>query len=140
MGVTKIGHTGMKVKDMDASLKFYCDGLGMKKKFSMCKEDGTPWIEYLEFGQEQFVELFYSYEKRKEHPALKDYYAMYHMALVTDDIHQMETHLKAIGIIPQSGPVLGPDQTWQMWVKDPDGNDIELMEYTKDSLQLKREE
>lgn len=136
MEIIKIGHIGLKVKDMEASLKFYCDALGMKKKFTLCKEDGTPWIEYLEFGNGQFVELFYSYEKRKEHPTLKEYYTMYHMALVTDDIHDLEKHLRGMGIVPEGNPVLGPDHTWQMWVKDPDGNDIEFMEYTADSMQL----
>jgi len=28
------------------------------------------------------------------------------------------------------------DGSLQAWIKDPDGNDIELMEYTRDSLQL----
>ena len=30
----------------------------------------------------------------------------------------------------------GMDHSQQAWVKDPDGNDIELMEYTRESKQL----
>lgn len=139
MGVTKIGHAGLKVKDMELSLRFYCEGLGMKKKFTLYKDekDSLPWIEYLEFGDQQFVELFYSYESRKDHPVLKEYYTLYHIALIVEDIHEMEIHLREMEIIPPNKPILGPDGTWQMWVTDPDGNEIELMQYTEDSLQTK---
>ena len=32
----------------------------------------------------------------------------------------------------------GMDHSIQAWIKDPDGNAIELMEYTHESLQLRR--
>jgi hypothetical protein len=32
---------------------------------------------------------------------------------------------------------MGMDNSKQCWVKDPDGNDIELMEYTPESYQLR---
>jgi hypothetical protein len=31
---------------------------------------------------------------------------------------------------------LGPDGTYQLWIVDPDGNRIELMQYTEKSKQL----
>jgi hypothetical protein len=32
---------------------------------------------------------------------------------------------------------IGMDNSKQAWIKDPDGNDIELMEYTPASFQLR---
>ncbi|WP_145407587.1 VOC family protein [Paenibacillus xylanexedens] len=138
MKVLSIAHAGMKVKDMERSLQFYCDGLGFKRKFTLYRdeEQSQPWIEYLEFGDKQFVELFYSYEERKERPNLKEYYAMYHLALVVDDIHEAAQQFRAKGIPLKSEPVLGPDHTWQLWIVDPDGNELEIMQYTERSFQL----
>lgn len=138
MKVLSLAHAGMKVKDMDKSLAFYCDGLGFKRKFTLYRDesDKLPWIEYLEFGDQQFVELFYSYEERKEHPNLKEYYSLYHIALVVDDIHEAAAQFKEKGIHMKSDLVLGPDHTWQLWIVDPDGNEIEIMQYTEKSFQL----
>lgn len=34
MKVTRVAHLGFEAKNMDDMLKFYCDGLGMEKKFT----------------------------------------------------------------------------------------------------------
>ena len=41
--------------------------------------------------------------------------------------------------IPVTEIAVGIDGSKECWIKDPDGNDIELMEYTRDSMQLKKE-
>jgi hypothetical protein len=38
--------------------------------------------------------------------------------------------------VPSTEPKSGLDFSVQAWIKDPDGNEIELMEYTGRSLQL----
>lgn len=138
MKILKIAHAGFKVKNMEESLKFYCDGLGFTHKFTLYRDekDSLPWIEYLEIDDNQFVELFYSYEERKEHPNLRDYYSIHHIALVVDDIQEAFKQFKEKGMNIKGEPVLGPDHTWQVWVVDPDGNEIEIMEYTNLSFQL----
>lgn len=138
MKVINIAHAGFKVKDMEKSLNFYCEGLGFKHKFTLYKDeqDTQPWIEYLEFGENQFIELFYSYEERKEHPNLREYYSIHHIALTVDDIHDAAKQFEEKGIIMKNEPLLGPDHTWQLWIADPDGNELEIMEYTAESLQL----
>jgi len=90
MKIINIAHAGLKVKDMEKSLKFYCDGLGLKHKFTLYADEqhSKPRIEYLELGENQFIELFYSYEERKEHPNLREYYSIHHISLAVDDIHE----------------------------------------------------
>ena len=138
MKVLNIGHAGFRVKDMEKSLQFYCDGLGFKRAFTLYSqgEDPKPWFEYLAFGENQFVELFYCYDEKKEHPNLKEYYSIHHIALIVDNIKEAYEELKEKGIVMKGDPRLGPDQTWQLWIVDPDGNEIELMEYTEESFQL----
>ncbi|MFT8812179.1 VOC family protein [Oenococcus sp.] len=136
MTVIGISHTGMSVKDMPASLHFYVDLLGFTKKFAL-DNDGKPWINYLEIGNShQFVELFYNYTDKRAHPDLFDYYSMNHLSLQVDDIHALEKQLTEAGVAIEHAPRLGRDHTWQMWVQDPDGNQIEFMEMTADSMQM----
>ena len=40
------------------------------------------------------------------------------------------------GIVPETGISRGSDGAWQFWVRDPDGNRIEFMEYAPGALQL----
>ena len=85
MKTSNIAHIGIDVEDMEASLKFYCDGLGMKKKFVLYYDElqtkkSLPWLIYLELAEHQYIELFYCYDGRKQHMNLRDYYSMHHMS------------------------------------------------------------
>ncbi len=41
------------------------------------------------------------------------------------------------GVALDPEPVVGLDGNWQAWVKDPDGNAIELMRLSEDSPQYR---
>ncbi|MCM3600429.1 VOC family protein [Robertmurraya korlensis] len=43
----------------------------------------------------------------------------------------------AAGITIDSDISKGPSETYQLWIQDPDGNKIEIMQYTENSLQVK---
>jgi len=59
-----------------------------------------------------------------------------HFAVEVDDLAAFEQELNSRGVAPESAIHVGPDNTRQQWLVDPDGNRIELHEYTADSLQL----
>lgn len=54
-----IAHAAYTVTNMEKSLCFYCDVLGLKKVFELNRPDGKPWIIYLKVSERQFIELFY---------------------------------------------------------------------------------
>jgi catechol 2,3-dioxygenase-like lactoylglutathione lyase family enzyme len=56
--VLGIGHAAYGVKDLQASLHFYVDQLGLEKAFALNRDDGSLWIVYLYAGHNSFVELF----------------------------------------------------------------------------------
>ena len=41
-----------------------------------------------------------------------------------------------MGINIDIEPKIGNSHTWQMWIHDPDGNRIEMMQYTDESFQI----
>ena len=54
--ITGLAHVALVASDMQKSLDFYCGALGLTHAFSIPREDGTPWIEYLKICPGQFLE------------------------------------------------------------------------------------
>ena len=62
---------------------------------------------------------------------------MTHLCLTSPDLDMTEAHLKSVGV-PLSRPrsdKRGLDGNRGMWVEDPDGNRIEIMEMAPDCIQ-----
>ena len=55
--------------------------------------------------------------------------------LETEDLDQVTTQLRERGI-EFTERKLGCDDTWQIWLKDPDGNRFEVHQYTPESMQF----
>jgi len=132
--VLGIAHTAYNTPQMDKMLDFYCAKLGFKHAFSIKDNDGNPWIEYLKLADNSFIELFYSTPEK-----IKNGDNRYgHICIRVSDIHVIADHLKANDIpILWGGPSMGKDKNWQCWCEDPDGNKIEFMYISPDSLQAK---
>lgn len=135
--INRIAHASFKVSDMDQAVKFYCDGLGFTDKFELKDENGNPWIKYLEITPGQFVELFYDFDNCTKATHGYDHVGYLHLSLEVADIKAVKADLEAKKIHLDSDIKFGPDKSYQLWTADPDGNQIEFMQYTADSLQLK---
>ncbi|GHP13276.1 hypothetical protein YK48G_07010 [Lentilactobacillus fungorum] len=138
MTIKRIAHASFKVADMDKAVAYYCDGLGFKDKFELKDENGNPWIKYLEITPGQFLELFYDTDQQEKATHGYDLDGFLHISLEVDDIQQTKRDLEAKGLAIDSEIKYGPDYSYQLWSSDPDGNQIEFMQYTDKSLQLKK--
>lgn len=149
-----IGHIAFNVSDMERSLEFYCGKLGLRQVFSLTYGDlmkmngreiteelreraEKTWLTYIEFAPQQFIELFTPTPGMEKGEYGGNRIGYYHFALEVEDIQAAKAELEAAGIPITSGPKLGPDMTWQMWLADPDGNQFEMMQYTDESWQLR---
>ncbi len=137
MKYKRIAHTAFKVSNMEESLKFYCDGLGFKRKFELRDEQDNPWIEYLEIMPLQYHELFYDSAGSDKGVQDDDHIGYLHLSLEVENLQDTKRELIEHGVTIDEDIKLGPDHTYQLWVSDPDGNRIEFMEYTSESLQYK---
>jgi catechol 2,3-dioxygenase-like lactoylglutathione lyase family enzyme len=133
--ITGIGHTAFRVRDLDTSLHFYCDLLGLERAFDIDR-DGKPWITFLHLANGQFLELFPEPDTAEDFSGNKGSYR--HMQLEVDDLEQTITDMERRGL-PRTGtpPRQGRDGNWQYWLTDPDGNRLELMQIMPDSLHRK---
>lgn len=127
--ITALAHLCFVVRDLETSLAFYRDTLGLTPAFDFLNENGERYGAYLHIGGRSFIELF---QGQIEAPAPAQSYQ--HLCLEVDEIEATVATLRARGV--EVTPVkMGGDHSWQAWLSDPDGNRIELHGYTPESKQ-----
>ena len=121
-------HTMLRVGDLDASKKFYCDILGMKLLRQKDYPSGKFTLAFVGYGDESentVIELTYNWGV--DQYDLGDGYG--HIALGVDDIYATCEQIKAAGgkVTREPGP-MKHGSTVIAFVADPDGYKIELIQ------------
>ncbi len=124
----RILHTMIRVGDLEASKKFYCEALGMKVLREKEYPDGKFTLCFIGYGSEDdtaVIELTYNWG-RSEY-TLGD--AFGHVALGTDDIKGACDRVRNLGykVTREPGP-MKHGTTVIAFVEDPSGYKIELIE------------
>lgn len=120
-------HTMLRVRDLDASLKFYCDVLGMKLLRKHDFPEGKFTLAFVGFGDEAdstVLELTHNWD-------VEDYdhgNAYGHIAISVDDVYAACDRVRERGgnVVREAGPMKG-GTTVLAFVEDPDGYKIELL-------------
>ena len=130
--LTDLAHTAFGVYDLEASLAFYRK-LGLDEAFRLHRDDGSLMLVYLHVGGDRFLELF----PNGPEPAADRVHSFRHICLATDDLQGFVEHLRGQGIPIEREIKEGLDTNLQAWIRDPDGNAIELMQLAETSPQRK---
>jgi lactoylglutathione lyase len=121
-------HTMLRVGDLEKSLRFYCDVLGMKLLRKKDYPDGKFTLAFVGYGDEKdhtVIELTHNWET--ERYDLGNAYG--HVALGVPDIYATCDELRRRGakIVREPGP-MKHGTTHIAFVEDPDGYKIELIQ------------
>ena len=139
--IKKLAHLCLFTDQLDNMIAFYRDVMGFPVKFTMKNDDGFDFGYYFASGDMTFIYIL------DQKGAVKQWGGavgpirqnsdthMRHFCFEVDGIEALVAELEGKGIKVRPLKV-GMDHSKQAWIKDPDGNDIELMEYTAKSLQL----
>lgn len=133
--ITNLAHVALHVTDMNRSLEFYCGLLGLTKAFELYDDHDRPWIVYLKVCGGQFIELFHNGQGSAAPMSNRAGY--HHFCFGVDDIFAFTKKLHDQGFFLDKSPGMGKDRNYQLWIQDPDGVDIELMQLQPDSPQAK---
>ena len=135
LGLAGIGHVALKVADIGRSLEFYRDRLGFAEMMHLNNDDGSLWLVYLRITDTQFLELFP--DGQGDRAPDRDATAVNHFCLECDDLDATAARLRDAGVKLTVEPKMGLDGNRQCWIEDPDGNRIEFMQMSPDSMQAK---
>ena len=118
-------HTMVRVSDIDASKRFYCDLLGLEERRRTENEKGRYTLVFLcPPGQNDGtadVELTYNWDEKVSPEGARNFG---HLAYRVDDIYALCTKLQEAGVTINRPPRDGN----MAFVKSPDGISIELLQ------------
>lgn len=115
-------HTMVRVRDVDASLAFYCQGLGLEEVHRMESEKGRFTLIYLAApgDHDAQVELTWNWDD-ETYTGGRNFG---HLAYAVDDIYATCEHLQQCGVVINRPPRDGH----MAFVRSPDGISVELLQ------------
>lgn len=137
--IRKLAHICLTTDRLEEMAEFYTKKLGFSVKFIFRNEEEKVFGYYVSCGDTTFIEIFDRVLKHKkwggELLPLTWGNQIGHMCFEVTDLRGLKKTLEGRGV--KLGEIhTGMDLSLQAWTNDPDGNAIELMEYTHASWQL----
>lgn len=123
----RILHTMLRTCDLDRSIQFYTEVLGMKLLRRKDYPDGQFTLAFLGYGDESahsVIELTYNWGVDRYEMGT----AYGHIALEVNDVYRATDEVKSRGgkILREAGP-MNAGTTIISFIEDPDGYQIELI-------------
>jgi lactoylglutathione lyase len=117
-------HTMLRVRDLDASLDFFVNKLGLRESRRQRSEGGRFTLVFLATGANADpaeIELTYNWDQKEPYPTGRFFG---HLAFQVEDIYATCASLQAAGVA-----ILRPPRDGRMaFIKSPDGQSVELLQ------------
>ena len=116
-------HTMIRVRDVDASLRFFCEGLGLKENRRMDNEAGKFTLIFLAAPgtPSAEIELTHNWDSQEDYGSARNFG---HLAFQVEDIYKTCAHLQAMGYTINRPPRDGH----MAFVRSPDLISVELLQ------------
>ncbi|MBC5581202.1 VOC family protein [Anaerofilum sp. BX8] len=163
--IKRITHCTFVCRDYAATQHFYGEVLGLKKLFGIDYDQktiddfktrgyddfdgkvGEEWLSYYKVAPREFIELFNVPYNGKNDTQNEGFH---HVCLMVEDVVAAARELEGKGVTlwrgprwmnnpftePFDGTEVGQCGSIAFYIQDPEGNEIEVMQYTENSLQV----
>ena len=129
--ITEMDHIVLRVKDVEESLRFYCETLGMQSERVDQWKAGEVRFPSARLNADTIIDFFASDQETigKDGVKNQDHYCM---VIEPTDMDELKAKFEAMGVKIQAGP----GQRWgshgdgtSLYIYDPDNNVVELRHY-----------
>jgi catechol 2,3-dioxygenase len=131
--VTRIGHVGLAVRDLDAAVRFYTETIGLEltERFSYDEQVGHGGAvsagAFVRCDANHHCISLFALREAGEEPAAP--YGLHHLAFELASPHELLAkyhELRALGVRIVSARKGGPGNQPRFYIHDPDGNLLEF--------------
>ena len=126
--VTRLLHTRYRVNDLERTVRFYRDVLGLKELHRHKSPRGSELVFLKAPGSDEQIELccFPAAGPVQVQPDLT------HLAFEVESLEDFSRHLAALGLKFSDGPTTTSTGTVFAFIDAPEGYEIELIQKSKD--------
>jgi catechol 2,3-dioxygenase-like lactoylglutathione lyase family enzyme len=126
--VRSLNHVGLVVKNYDEAMSYYKQKLGLREAYTIKKADASPQLTYLQVNRDTFVELIPAGPNQQT--------GVTHFGIEVENLASTVAQLRAKGLTVGE-PGRSPANALFSRTNDPEGVQIEIMEFGPESLQRK---
>ena len=117
-------HTMLRIKDIDKSLDFYCNKLGLVEVARHNNEEGRFTLIFLSAPDDKSAQIELTFNWDEDDEDLSGSRSFGHLAYAVDDIYQTCQRLQESGVVINRPPWDGR----MAFVRSPDNISIELLQ------------
>ena len=129
--ITELDHIGLRVKDVEASLRFYSELLGLKAERVDEWRKGEIGFPSVRLNADTLIDFFIS-EKKVDNANKEINQDHFCLVIEPTDMEHLKTRLEELGVRIHAGP----GKRWgahgdatSLYMYDPDQNVVELRHY-----------
>jgi catechol 2,3-dioxygenase-like lactoylglutathione lyase family enzyme len=125
--IVGVAHIELRTDDLDAARNFYGHQLGFEEAFKLDRAEGGLMLVYFKVNDHQYIEVFPGWKGPEQ-------LVFSHVAFETDNAQQLRDYLASKGVKVPATLHPGLDGNLSFMIKDPDGHDVEFVQYMPGSL------
>ncbi|MBG86175.1 MAG: glyoxalase [Verrucomicrobiales bacterium] len=129
--VNKLHHTRYRVSDIDTTVKFYKEVLGLEEVRRSKSPRGSELVFLKAPQSEELIEICY-YPSSGKVEVQED---LTHLGFEVDSLEEFGKHIAGLGIEFSDGPTYKESGGGFAFVDAPEGYEIELIERPKEAIQ-----
>jgi len=125
--IVGVAHLAVRTDNLEAARAFYHQQLGYEEAFQLNRPEGGVMLVYFKVNDHQYIEVFPEWQGP---PQL----VLSHVAFETEDAQGLRDYLARRGVKVPAAVRKGPDGNFSFMIQDPDGHDVEFVQYLAGSL------
>ncbi len=125
--IVGVAHIGLKTNNLAAARNFYGHDLGFEEPFTLAKPSGGLLLTYFKVNDHQYIEVFPELTTESED-------RLSHIAFETSNAAQLRDYLASHGVKVPATLSPGRDGNLSFMIQDPDGHNVEFVQYLPGSL------